>query len=58
MVVNFLIYLSELHDFAESAIAFESIKETSCPKIEVQKKCVVLSIVVLVCGEPNLLKKE
>jgi hypothetical protein len=57
-VVNFFTYLSDLHDNAEDVMIFESIKEISCPKTEVPKKCVVLSIVDLVCGEPKLLKKR
>ena len=51
-------YLSELHDFAESEIKIESIEEISCPKTEVPKKCVVLSIVEFFFSETKLLKKE
>jgi hypothetical protein len=47
-----------LHDFDESDIILESIKEISCPKTELPKKCIVLLIVGFSFGEPNLLKKE
>jgi len=45
LVVNFLIYLSELQDFDDVDMIFVSIREISCPKTDVPKKCVVLSIV-------------
>jgi len=57
-VVNFFTYLSELHAFDESVIILESIKEISCPKTELPKKCIVLFIVVYSFSEPNLLKKK
>ena len=46
LVVNLLIYLSELLNFTEVEIICGSIKEISCPKTEEPKKCVVLLIVV------------
>ncbi len=57
-MVNFFTYLSELHAFDESVIILESIKEISCPKTELPKKCIVLFIVVYSFSEPNLLKKR
>ena len=57
-MVNFFTYLSELHDFDESVIILESIKEISCPKTELPKKCIVLFIVECSFSEPNLLKKS
>jgi len=38
-------------------IIFESIKDISCPKTEVTKKCVLLSIVVYVCAKQNYEKE-
>jgi hypothetical protein len=58
LVVNFFMYLSELLDFTEDSMNLLSIKEISCPKTEVPKKCVFLSIVEFFFVEANLLKKE
>lgn len=56
--MNFFIYLSDRHSVADFDMIFESIKEISCPKTDVPKKYVVLSIVVVGFGEAKLLKKE
>lgn len=45
IVENFNTYLSGLHDFEEPVMIFELVKEISCPKKDVIKKFVVLSIV-------------
>ena len=58
LVVNFLTYRSDLclRDAFEIVEGF--IREISCPKTEVPKKCVVLSIVVYVRAKTKLLKKR
>jgi len=58
LVLNFLIYLSEFVDFADSDMKFELIREISCPKTEFPKKCVVLFIVGFFLSETKLLKKR
>jgi hypothetical protein len=57
-VVKFFTYLSELRDFEESVMVLESIKEISCPKTELPKKCMVVFMVEYSFSKPTLLKKE